>query len=181
MPTDNRRIETSYRLLIPFGVGLLLGGFSVWWLLRDAPPPVAEMLTDLAMPAEVAAPPAPLLAEPDPDNSEAAAPPSPPPQQATVVTNPQEELRERLRAQMNFEYPPLGLGDQVELRRADGRVYRGELISLRDGMATVVAGDLTERVSLSDLDVPSRLRVDAAFRAQRLERQVLRREERNGN
>jgi hypothetical protein len=181
MPTDNRRIEKSYRLLIPFGAGLLMGGFSVWWFLHDAPPPAWEMPADVAVPGQVATPPAPRLEEAEPDNPEAVAPPSPPRQQAAVATNPQEELRERLRAQMNVEYPPQGLGDRVELRRADGRVYRGELISLRDGMATVVAGDLTERVPLTDLDVPSRLRADPAFRAQRLEWQLQRSEERNGN
>lgn len=80
-----------------------------------------------------------------------------------------EEMRHSLRVSLDDRIPMLAIGDEVELRRNNGFVHRGELVAIRDGMALVVDGEIRERVPLNELDRASRLQVDTEFRERLVE------------
>ena len=139
-----------------------------------APVPAHIALPDEAVPErpEIADPdPEPLNdVEPEPtatpDDSEEV-PALAPAEEATEAVDPlvqEEEFRHALRVSLDERVPPYQIGDEVELRRMNGFVHRGELVAIRDGVAMVVDGEIRERVPVNELDRDSRLLVDQEFR-----------------
>jgi len=89
--------------------------------------------------------------------------------------DPEQEqvlLRDRLRISLNRVFPPYEEGERVELRRINGMLHRGLLISVGSNDVLIVDADIRERVLLRDLDYSSRLRVDAAMREALIERRL---------
>jgi type IV secretory pathway VirB10-like protein len=81
-------------------------------------------------------------------------------------------VRDRLRISLNRAAPPFELGDRVELRRTNGMLHRGQLVSVSSNDLLIVDGEIRERVPLRELDYPSRLRVDPVMRESLIERRL---------
>lgn len=83
-----------------------------------------------------------------------------------------ERVRRSLQEALDRDLPLFTPGQRVELRRADGLIYRGTFLGLHDGLALIVNQEERERVPVEKLDRESRMRCDVAYRERMLESRV---------
>ncbi len=86
-----------------------------------------------------------------------------------VVSSPQRAAWEQA---LDRRHPMYQEGERAALRTTDGRVFRGDFVTVHDGMVLLVFGEQRKRIPMHQLDATSRLRVDPEYRARRIDQQL---------
>ncbi len=134
-------------------------------------------LPDAVAAAQVAMAPAPVaqndVADAGPAQSSPADTQTAPQLTPAQMAELEQRQRETVSEDLNKQYPLNQPGDRVALRLLSGRVERGVFLAVQDGLVALRQEDKgIMEIPAAQLDRPSRLRVDRAFRLQVLEYSV---------
>ena len=89
-----------------------------------------------------------------------------------AVSSPVNDAEfEAWKQEMNQKRPMASEGDELELKLVSGKIYRGRLIKIESEGIVFAVGGRRARLAFDQLDATSRVRVESAFREQRLREQ----------